>query len=58
MSGANTSAKDSSKSSKDKDAASTPDAPKDAAAPPAKVEEDDEFEDFPAEGRSLPLWRP
>jgi hypothetical protein len=50
MSGASTSAKDASKSSNDKDAAATPDATKDAAAPPAKVEEDDEFEDFPAEG--------
>jgi hypothetical protein len=50
MSGATSSAKDASKSGKDKDAAADASAAKDAQAPPAKLEEDDEFEDFPAEG--------
>jgi hypothetical protein len=50
MSGAASSAKDASKSGKDKDATADASAAKDAQAPPAKLEEDDEFEDFPAEG--------
>jgi len=51
MSGASSSTKDTSSSnSKDKDTSAEASATaKDAQAPPAKLEEDDEFEDFPAE---------